>query len=73
MIEESIQACGLKLRGGAFNNNEHNLRAANRNNNPPDNRNNNIGFRCLRDVEPMKSYFAGSSQSRCGPRLDRVC
>jgi hypothetical protein len=33
------------LRGGAWNNNPRNCRAANRNNNDPDNRNNNIGFR----------------------------
>ena len=35
------------LRGGAFNNNQQNVRAAYRNNNPPDNRNNNIGFRVV--------------------------
>ena len=39
------------LRGGSFNNDTRNLRAANRNRNEPDNRNNNIGFRCVRDVE----------------------
>jgi hypothetical protein len=33
------------LRGGSWNNNPQNLRAARRNNNNPDNRNNNIGFR----------------------------
>jgi hypothetical protein len=33
------------LRGGAWNNNGHNLRSANRNGNPPDNRNHNIGLR----------------------------
>ena len=33
------------LRGGSWNNNPQNLRAADRNNNNPDNRNNNIGFR----------------------------
>jgi len=35
------------LRGGGWNNNENNVRAANRNNNTPDNRNDNIGFRCV--------------------------
>jgi len=34
------------LRGGSWNNNDNNLRAANRNNNEPTNRNNNVGFRC---------------------------
>jgi hypothetical protein len=44
------------VRGGAFNNNERNVRAANRNDNDPDNRNNNIGFR----VVVSRSSFAGS-------------
>ena len=35
------------VRGGSFNNNERNVRAANRNHNDPDNRNNNIGFRVV--------------------------
>ena len=41
------------LRGGSWNNNPENARAANRNrNNNPDNRNNNIGFRLLRSPTP---------------------
>lgn len=32
-------------RGGSWNNNAANCRAANRNRNDPDNRNNNLGFR----------------------------
>jgi formylglycine-generating enzyme required for sulfatase activity len=35
------------LRGGGWNNNAANVRAANRNRNAPDNRNNNIGVRCV--------------------------
>jgi hypothetical protein len=35
------------LRGGAWNNESDNLRAANRNNDNPDNRDNNIGFRLV--------------------------
>jgi hypothetical protein len=35
------------VRGGAFNNNDRNLRCAYRNNNDPNNRNNNIGFRVV--------------------------
>ena len=35
------------LRGGAFNNNENNVRCAIRNRNDPDNRNRNIGFRVV--------------------------
>jgi len=34
------------LRGGAWNNNQNNVRAANRINNDPDNMNNNVGVRC---------------------------
>jgi hypothetical protein len=35
------------LRGGAFNNNDRNVRCAIRNRNNPNNRNNNIGFRVV--------------------------
>ena len=38
------------VRGGSYNNNARNLRCSNRNTNEPDNRNNNLGFRCARDV-----------------------
>jgi len=37
------------LRGGAWNNNARNVRAANRNGNDPGNRNNNMGFRVARE------------------------
>jgi len=39
------------VRGGSWNNNPQNLRVSNRNNNSPANRNNNVGFRCAREVE----------------------
>jgi hypothetical protein len=35
------------LRGGTWNNNDNNVRCANRNDNNPDNRNNNVGFRLV--------------------------
>ena len=35
------------MRGGSFNNNQNNARAAYRNNNTPDNRNNENGFRVV--------------------------
>ncbi|MFN0101134.1 MAG: SUMF1/EgtB/PvdO family nonheme iron enzyme [Bryobacteraceae bacterium] len=38
------------VRGGSWNNNQENVRASFRNRNEPGNRNNNIGFRCVRDV-----------------------
>jgi hypothetical protein len=39
-------------RGGSWNNNPQNCRAANRNRNTPTNRNNNIGFRLARSSPP---------------------
>jgi hypothetical protein len=41
------QAENKVVRGGSWNNNWNNVRAANRNNNTPSNSNNNIGFRCV--------------------------
>jgi formylglycine-generating enzyme required for sulfatase activity len=40
-------------RGGSWNNNAKNCRAANRNNNNPDNRNNNLGFRLVCPSSPL--------------------
>ncbi|MBI5479967.1 MAG: SUMF1/EgtB/PvdO family nonheme iron enzyme [Deltaproteobacteria bacterium] len=39
------------IRGGSWNNNPNNLRAANRNRNTPTNRNDNIGVRCAKTVD----------------------
>jgi formylglycine-generating enzyme required for sulfatase activity len=42
----AIDRAGARvLRGGSWNNNAPNCRAANRNSNPPDNGNHNVGFR----------------------------
>lgn len=55
------------VRGGSWNNNWNNLRAANRNNNTPTNSNNNIGFRCasapslLPDGQVRQVYGRGAS------------
>jgi hypothetical protein len=46
---------GAVLRGGAFNNNERNVRCAYRNRNNPNNRNNNIGFRVVCGVPRFSS------------------
>jgi hypothetical protein len=55
------------VRGGSFNNNDHNARAANRNDNDPDNRNNNIGFRVV-----VSTFFfapeAPAGTVACRPR-----
>lgn len=45
------KAHGQCVRGASYNYDATNLRAANRNRNEPGNSNNNLGFRCLRDVE----------------------
>ena len=42
------EASARVVRGGSWNNNARNVRAAYRNQNEPGNRNNNLGFRCLR-------------------------
>ena len=57
------------LRGGSFNNDTRNLRVSNRNRNEPDNRNNNIGFRCVRDVERGR---AGASAARAAAAMAAV-
>ncbi|WP_353485325.1 SUMF1/EgtB/PvdO family nonheme iron enzyme [Haliscomenobacter sp.] len=53
------------LRGGSWNNNPQNVRAANRNNNTPDNRNNNIGCRLANTGKQARIWLlygsAGSS------------
>ncbi|HIJ87392.1 MAG TPA: SUMF1/EgtB/PvdO family nonheme iron enzyme [Desulfuromonadales bacterium] len=49
------------MRGGSWNNNDNNARAANRNRNEPDNRNNNIGFRLVLPPKNIKRRNAGSS------------
>jgi retron-type reverse transcriptase len=57
------------LRGGAFNNNQRNVRCAYRNRNNPNNRNDNIGFRVVvaHDFLP-----AGTARRRVAARGDRA-
>ena len=54
------------VRGGAFNNNARNVRAANRNRNDPDNRNDNIGFRVV--VSRSSTPASPAGRTSCGPR-----
>jgi hypothetical protein len=56
------------LTGGSWNNEPENLRVANRNRNEPDNRNNNLGFRCVRDVERGRPRSRGRSRGDQGRR-----
>ena len=56
------------VRGGSWNNDQDNARAAYRNHNHPGNRNNNLGFRllCLAHIfAPLQGR--GTFGSRCGP------
>ncbi|MCP5426445.1 MAG: SUMF1/EgtB/PvdO family nonheme iron enzyme [Gammaproteobacteria bacterium] len=61
------------VRGGSWNNNRTNARAAYRNFNAPDNRNNNIGFRVVCASHTFNS-FNGAGYACCEPtyrlRLD---
>jgi len=43
------------LRGGSWNNNPNNARAANRNRNNPDNWNNNVGVRCAKASQSARA------------------
>jgi len=47
------------LRGGAFNNNDNNVRCADRNNNTPDNANINNGFRVV-----LSTFFIPAGNAR---------
>ena len=66
VLESTLQGSPVDcrvLRGGAWNNNQDNARAAYRNNNNPNNRNNNIGFRVCRrcphiSLSPFPFYGA---------------
>jgi Sulfatase-modifying factor enzyme 1 len=54
------------VRGGSWNNNQNNARAAYRNNNHPDNRNNNIGFRVVGVVHsPPFLLWPGPGGASC--------
>lgn len=61
------------LRGGAWNNNSTNCRAAYRNNNNPDNRNNNYGVRLVRAPAgpnpAVGTAGACAGESRPGPAM----
>lgn len=57
------------VRGGSWNNKPENVRASFRNWNEPGNRNNNIGFRCVRDVGRKHGFRAGGSPVKAGERV----
>ena len=58
------------LRGGSWNNNPDNCRAANRNRNTPDNRNNNNGFRVV-VVSGVGVHLQGCHRRGIGPESMR--
>ncbi|NQV28874.1 MAG: SUMF1/EgtB/PvdO family nonheme iron enzyme [Rhodopirellula sp.] len=49
--EWSKASANRVIRGGSWNSNAQNVRAAYRNWNSPENRNNNLGFRCRTHME----------------------
>ena len=53
-------AANRVIRGGSWNDNARNVRAAYRNHNDPTNRNDNIGFRCARAHE----WIGGSASEQ---------
>ena len=62
------------LRGGSWNNNQRNVRVANRNRNDPDNRNNNVGFRCARLPSKGESRIRMSPvRGLCGRGMGGAC
>lgn len=60
LLRGQTQRCRV-LRGGAFNNNENNVRCAVRNRNNPNNRNMNIGFRVVASI-----FFGDKDYSHAG-------
>ncbi len=63
-------AANRVIRGGSWNDNARNVRAAYRNSNDPTNRNDNVGFRCARAHErvgvsaPEQVHFRGVAGHR---------
>lgn len=57
------------VRGGSWNNNDNNVRSANRNRNDPTNTNNNIGFRCSRLLQIFMIFNPNTIRSR----MCRLC
>ena len=57
----------MTLRGGSWNNDASNARAAYRNNNRWDNRNNNIGFRLALSVRDDPSRLASKRARALSP------
>jgi len=66
MLRGQSQTHARVLRGGAFNNNEDNVRCAIRNRNNPDNRNRNVGFRVL--LSTLFHTLAGNARRGNLPR-----
>ncbi len=54
------------VRGGSWNENAHNVRAAYRNANDPGNRNDNLGFRCA-ELAKERDRSLGNRPASCPP------
>ena len=70
MVWEGGRKAGAKrvIRGGSWNNNARNVRAAYRNRNDPGNRNDNLGFRCARAHDRTESPNLNRSPSQAFQR-----
>lgn len=61
------------IRGGSWNSNARNVRAANRNGNPPEDRNDNLGFRLARALgrqasqDPTRTAARVAGHNHRGP------
>ena len=72
MVADREGAANRVIRGGSWNENARNVRAAYRNHNDPTDRNDNIGFRCARAHErvggsaPEQACFHGVAGGRRG-------
>jgi hypothetical protein len=64
-----VKQAARVVRGGSWNNNHQNARAASRNNNDPNNRNDNIGFRVVSPAHaPLPLLWPRTCQERGGWR-----
>jgi len=72
----TVSGSNRVIRGGSWNNDARNCRAAYRNNNTPDNRNNNIGFRLVSTRQICLCYTCMRDTFRHCQRVrftDRAC
>ncbi|MBF0423839.1 MAG: SUMF1/EgtB/PvdO family nonheme iron enzyme [Magnetococcales bacterium] len=60
------------IRGGSWNNDARNVRAASRNGNHPDDRNDNLGFRCARAHDRTDVWIGTDRRPRRSARYAKT-